>query len=153
MSPSEMWRSDEYDANGEVSIKEIVNLESAKNYCDAVQIIKGVFDDYAGNVVLKKLVENLFEYIAEYIELISQFNIINSTKEDLGELKRIDESRRIKHEALMDQIKIVNRFLSKNFNNNQGILPKNIYLSKRESITIWAKEIYIDLSELKRELN
>ena len=153
MSPSEFLRNSSYGIHGELSTKELVNLAVVENYSAAVQTIKKIWEDNRNNAMLKTLLNSLFEYIGEYVELVGQFNLVNHGKEDLTEIARIDSARTIKHNALMDEIKIINRYLLNQCRYNKGILPKGVYLNQRESITLWAKEIFIDLAEIKRELN
>ena len=158
-------------------------------------------DDYKNNIEQIKLLKekkaqakalmlDVLNYVSEYLDTIKKMEEIkinsnyitaNNIEDYKKGLETADQSRSLKHNALIDSINIVNRFISYNFGdldqeeiedwqereraakrpvlyanrvklNSNIICPDNINLENREHITDWATQISESLVELKKQI-
>ncbi len=165
MSPSDFFRNDtNYDPETGVELapEAIAKLEIINGSCQATSLLVGVIQTVKETITDKQLLagfhycfSELFELIGDYLVLISCFNSskarVGSDNYEVDELKRLDEGRKIKHDALISQVRIVERFLVNQCNYRKNIVPKQVILEQRETVTIWAKEVYLSLTQLKEE--
>ncbi len=139
-------------------------------------------------VQAKKLLQNVLNKVEEYINLIRAVDETKIQRENLSqkdysrELENIEKTRTIKHDALIADINVVNRFILNNFGDigeenveeweereetaGRDILhakrinfPSNVICSEkinmkdRKQITDWAMQMYDSLSEIRKELS
>lgn len=165
MNPTDFFRDETlYDSETGVELppEKIARLEIINGSCQATSLLVEAIQTVKETIIDKQLLagfhycfNELFELIGDYIVLISRFNSskarTGSDSYEVDELKRLDESRKIKHDALISQIKITERFLVNKCNYRKSIVPEQVILEQRETVTIWAKEVYLCLAQIKEE--
>lgn len=137
---------------------------------------------------MKGLIEECLDYAVDYVQSIRLMSKVKLSDKDLSredyidELKTSDEARRLKHNALIDSLKIANRFLQNNFANmpqdkyeqfvatekksgravleverqdfgKNGLVSDNLNLNDRDQVKDWAILITDSLDQIKKELN
>ncbi|MFA6047509.1 MAG: hypothetical protein WCV59_01220 [Parcubacteria group bacterium] len=177
------------------------NLETEKHLKYIVELINNISPDklYEKDIQqaklleqkqlqAKKLIINALRSVEEYMSSIKMLDSTKLSRESvsqdnyLKDLENSDRARTIKHNALISDINIANRFILNNFGNmeeenieeweekeeegGRKVLyakridfPRNIIctdrvnMEDRKQIADWAIEIYKSLSELKKELS
>lgn len=137
--------------------------------------------------MMKKLVEQSLDCAVEYVDSIRRMSKIKigqdeMTREDyLNDMQESDAERRTKHNALIDSLKIANRFLQNNFGNiaperkqkfidnekksgrqvleverldfgKNGLVSDKIDLNERDQVKDWAIVVVDSLEQIKKEL-
>jgi len=137
--------------------------------------------------IMKQLIEQSLEYAVEYVDSIRRMSKVKlgrseMNREDyLDEMRESDTERRAKHNALIDSLKIANRFLQNNFGNlteerrqkfvkdelragrqileverqdfgNNGLVSEKVDLNNRDQVKDWAIVVVDSLEQIKKEL-
>jgi len=102
-----------------------------------------------------KLVRELIKYCIDYVQLVNDFETLgnlrkfrasNNTRAEAEEYVQIDHLRKLKHEALLSQLQIVNRYLFRS-EGKEDIPAGGIYsfdpVTIRDRIIVanWAKAL------------
>jgi hypothetical protein len=133
-----------------------------------------------------KLVSSTMTYVTDYIDLVVAMGRLRETKDGMDikdyqtEMKKLDEGRRRKHNALIDSINIVIRFVRNNFGvlsqdeekfckekfgedkflyservqlKKNVFLPDRIKLDDRHQIADWAAQLAYSVSKIQKTLS
>jgi hypothetical protein len=134
--------------------------------------------------IAKSVIFNVLSKVKEYIQIIQRMESIKIDNDNYDPKKywELNELRTRAHNALIDEIRIAIRFISRTFGEideraiekyeeeleKKGlmsleanrikftpniIIPQNIDLRDRKQIAYWAEQIYNELSELEMGLN
>ena len=160
MSPSEFHRMNDCyfsETGAELSPAERGRLEAIDNPCLATnQLIKAIESVKTNHPELNKDLDmhfsDLFRGIEDYVALVRYGNTLRK-RDDFkidDRCRQLDKSRKITHNFLLTQIKIVRTFLIE-CGYQARFLPDYVSLDNRETVTVWAKEVYLALAQLKEE--
>ncbi len=102
------------------SVKHPAAIEEMEQNLGNPELIKPVVDleklaeEVADNDVLKKMVEKTIEYCERYTESVAAYQelLINPSK-DKADIKELDQTQRLIHNATIDQINILFKALTK----------------------------------------
>lgn len=172
----------------------ISHLDNFVNQIKNISLKNEFTNDSVQQALLKKqqdffvkAVVNCLECAARYLSVVKEMDFVYKNKDNLeraeylSQIKQADETRRRSHNALIDQINIINRFARRSFGElpaeelekikleeakaqrtflecqrqslpTNGLVTDNIDLNDREQIRYWAQVTMPEFEKLKVEL-
>ncbi len=115
--------------------------KESKEAFDRYELILDFLNSKSDEKALR-LIDELINKAARYIDIVNNYERIMQLQKFRAqyeekiteEFKRLDDIRKIAHNALISQLKIVNRYLFKNY--GKAILPGGIYSLKPETLVL-----------------